>query len=176
MLKKFLTLIITLIILATSTFVFAESGNGDTNTDADNTITDTINWLASNEYTIDNGYVLGVKNGITTSEFLSNFYNSGENVRLYDSTSSALVDADTVLQTGMIVKHIVSLEECAVIVSGDVDGNGLVNSTDILNLTSHIIGTSKIKENTINFKAADIDSSNTVTIVDVANIRNIILN
>lgn len=165
--RKLLAVIISLVLLSSCAFAYADSGYGDNNTGADNTITDTIAWLSSEVYTIDEGFVSGVTNGTSISDFVSNFYNGGENVTV-NATSG-------VIKTGMIVSHAVSKEALPIAVKGDVNKDGLVTASDILKLSDHIIGTSNISANTVEFIAADTNSDGSITVVDVINTKKIIL-
>ncbi len=161
--KRLLAIFISLVILSMSCFVVADSGYGDNNTGADNTITDTISWLASDTYTIEDGFVTGVNAGTEVSVFKSNFVNSNQ----------IILDTSSV-KTGSKVWYGSSGEVHTVIVSGDVDGNGSVNASDIIYLSDHIVGTKMITDN-VKFKAADINSSNSITVVDLVNVRKVIL-
>lgn len=168
MFKRILSIFISFVIISMCCRVFAASGYGDNNTGANNTITDTIKWLSSDEYTIAGQFITGVKADTSVSAFISKFHNSVGNVNVLGAAN------DDVLKTGMTVKHTISQEECKIIVSGDVNGDGLITVSDINYLSDHIIDLKKITDNVM-FMAADVNSSNTVTIVDLINIRRMIL-
>ena len=76
------------------------------------------------------------KSGLTVSDFINNFkYFSGE---IYNEDGVTKVSNDDIIKTGMIIKK--GKIDWRIIVSGDLDGNGTINSGDTILLRRHIAG------------------------------------
>ena len=65
--------------------------------------------------------------------------------------------------------------KCELIVrdTGDVDGDGMINSSDILCIMKHCVGTEPIELD--NLKYADIDNSGEINIVDALKLQSMAL-
>ncbi len=168
MLKRTLALTISIIISVLSTMVCSADGYADNNTNADNTIVDKINWLASDVYSVGDEFITNVVAGTSVSEFITKFHD-------YEGKVTVNPDDAAIIKTGMTVSHSVSGEQLTVVVCGDIDKNGEVSVNDILKLSSHINGSAKLKVEDAEFAAADFDSNGKVTIVDLVNIRKYIM-
>ena len=171
MFKRSLALMISASILVLSAMFCAAEGYDDNNTNSDNTITDTVNWLASDEYTIGEDFVTNVTAGINVGDFIKKFRN-------YENKVTVNAADTSIIKTVLVVSHSESQEKLTVVVSGDIDKNGLVNATDIVMLSGHITDTSsasKLTVDTAEFAAADYDSNGKATIVDLVNIKKYIM-
>ncbi len=161
MFKRVFSIFLSLILLSVGSFCLADSGYGDNNTGADNTIVDSVNWLSSYVYNVENGYVTGVESGTSVSDFKNNFIN-GSNVS---------IDGSKII-TGTKVWYGNSTEDAStVIVKGDAHCDGYVNVSDIVIVSQHLSGGAKIPYDTLGFMAADINRSGDITVVDLVNIR-----
>ena len=168
MFKRTLTLFVSVLILAVCVMVCNAEGYDDSNTNSDNTITDTVNWLASDVYEIDEKFVTNVIEGTKVSDFKKNFRN-------YENKVFVNADDAAYVSTGLLVNHLVSGEKLTVVVNGDINKDGKVNVTDITALSSHINGTSILKADSAEFTAADYGSNGKATVVDLVNIKKYIM-
>ena len=128
-------------------------------------IPDNITWLESDVYTISDNCVIGVTVGTSIDSFKSNFKNGGTNFE------NILIDTAKI-KTGDIVKFKGNDEKYSVVVDGDVDMDGDIDVTD-LQLANQM--TYQSVNNSIEYKAANIDKTGNVNVVDVVIIRSLIL-
>ncbi len=164
LIKKIFAVFLALNMLGSSV-CFATDNWGDNNNSDNDNIVDEITWLESDTYIISDNYVLGVSAGTTLNDFKSNFKNAGTNYE------NIIIETDKI-KTGDAVRFKNNDETYFVVVDGDVDKDGDVDVTD-LQLTNEI--TSKSDNNSLEFKAANIDKYNGVNVVDVVIIRSLIL-
>lgn len=120
----------------------------------------------SNEYrlTVDGAYVYGVPSNTSVAEFMTTVYSSAtiqsaEEVSL-SNTSEQYVG------TGMILCY--PTVKYIIVVDGDVDGNGVVNSLDYVKIKLHIKKTSLSGAYLL---AADVDRDGNVTTTDYLSIK-----
>lgn len=164
LIKKILAVFIALNLLGCSV-CFAADNWGDNTNGADDNIVDEITWLESDEYTILDNFVLGVSAGTELDDFKSSFKNAGSNLE------NIIIETDKI-KTGDTVQFNGSDKSYSVVVDGDVDKDGDIDVTD-LQLANEMICVSTT--NSIEYKAANIDKSNGVNVVDIVIIRSLIL-
>lgn len=108
--------------------------------------------------------------------FLGNIVaGGGATVKLYEADGNTEVTEGTV-GTGMVVKVLdgsSTVYEYAVVIYGDVDGDGNVTALDMAAIKKHILGKSKLTGTA--FTAADIDGDSKVNTLDMAAIKRHIL-
>lgn len=164
MIKKIFAIFLALNLIGSSVCFAADNFGDNTNSDNDNII-DEITWLESDKYIISADCVLGVSAGTTLNDFKSNFKNAGTNFE------NIIIETDKI-KTGDTVSFKNNNEAYSVVVDGDIDKDGDVDVTD-LQLANQF--TLKSNDNSLEFKAANIDKSNGVNVVDVVIIRSLIL-
>ena len=116
MFKRTLAILVSVLISTFCTIVCSAEGYDDSNTNADNTITDTVNWLASDVYEIGDKLSLML---LLELRF-----------RILRRTSKAIkkrsllpvagVSDTSFVSTGLIVKRLGSGENFTVVVNGDI--------------------------------------------------------
>lgn len=164
MIKKIFAMFLVLNLIGSSVCFAADNWGDNTNEFEDN-IPDNITWLESDVYTISDNCIIGVTAGTKLDVFKSNFKNAGTNFE------NILIDADTI-KTGDIVKFKGNEEKYSVVVDGDVDMDGDVDVTD-LQLANQM--TYQSVNNSVEYKAANIDKTGDINVVDVVIIRSLIL-
>ena len=122
---------------------------------------------------IKNGYIYGLSTGMTKSAFQSKFI-ACENVELKYSGNSGRF-----LGTGTTVKVISSItgEEIAsyiIIIYGDVDGNGLINTSDLTIVSKAV--KNKITLSVPAKKAARLVSRTSLTVSDYTALKKVVKN
>ncbi len=172
MLKRIMAIVFAVVLLSVSAFCFAEGGYGDHDTEHRDTLDDSVNYLKpvlSSGLSISKGYIFGVKAGTTESVLKTSFVNPSK-VTVDGTTSNQVV------KTGTVVKYNGGeIDAATVVISGDINCDGMVTVTDLTSAWLHISGLSPIGAETAEFAAADNDNNGTVNVVDIAAIRKIIL-
>ncbi len=153
------------------------------NADIDKVITVTVvsDKLESDEYEVrDDEFesdtyriVIGAEALTTIGEFKDNMLNDNEYIKIYDLDNNELTDDDIVM-TGLIIKleiNGVVHDEATMVVRGDVDGDGIINVSDLLGLINHI------RENTLiteypKFAAANVDEDEILNVSDQLKLNN----
>ena len=164
MIKKIFTMFLVLNLIGSSVCFAADNWGDNTNEFEDN-IPDNITWLESDVYTISDNCVIGVTVGTSIDSFKSNFKNGGTNFE------NILIDTAKI-KTGDIVKFKGNDEKYSVVVDGDVDMDGDIDVTD-LQLANQM--TYQSDNNSVEYKAANIDKTGNVNVVDVVINRLLIL-
>ncbi len=118
-------------------------------------------------YSVKDNYVFEVSVETTLSTFVSNF-NTAPTVYLSDGTVAS--DAD-IISTGCYFTY--SGTKYYIIVVGDVDSSGKVDSTDYLRIKNFFLG--KIQFADAEFKAADIDNTDKIDSTDYLKIKSAFL-
>lgn len=114
---------------------------------------------------VEDDFLVGVGIGDTGSEIVSKFNESADYVKVYDAAGAEVTGG--VVCTGYTVNLVVNSEvvkSITIIISGDVNGDGAIGSSDILVVSGAVDGSSKL--NDVFSKAGDIDGSGTVTSTD----------
>ncbi len=128
-----------------------------------------ITLKSSSAYTIDEGYLHRVREGTSVAEVLAQFDNIG--LEIIDRNGNVISDTSFV-GTGATIKlnqNGAVTDSVAVIVLGDVDGNGVVDTTDYLRVKSASLGSYILSE--IEQYGADIDADHVVDSEDYTYIR-----
>ncbi len=130
--------------------------------------------ITSDVYAVANGY-LTVLNATEVTEFISNI-NEGEFITVFDKNGNALSGSDFVpTQARAAIIDPATGEQIAavtVIVIGDINGDGIIDSDDFNTLKQYLLGTCTLNDNQI--LAADITRNKTTDISDLVNLRDII--
>lgn len=125
-------------------------------------------------YAIAGGILRGIKAGETADSVIANFVPSGI-LRVFDATGHALSGGALVgtLYEIRLLNDEEALDALVIIVTGDVDGNGHVDSHDIALIQKYIL---KIGLFTgVYEQAADLDQDGGINSRDIASIQKIIL-
>lgn len=121
-------------------------------------------------YDISNGYILNIKEETTLKTYLENIsIKEGYKLVVYDEGDNEL-SIDDIITTGSKIKFYKNnnvIAEYINIVYGDVNGDGIINITDVSKLFSHISNNEEIKEDYY-LKAADVNFDDHITITDIA--------
>ena len=128
-----------------------------------------IELVEAADYSLEEALVLGVKHQTTVSMLLSRFANEG--LEVVDSLGNVLQDQDYV-GTGTRVNLYQAeqvLDTVTVVVMGDMDGNGIVDTTDYMRLKAALRGTFEVDEALT--KAADVDGSGKLGAADYMRIK-----
>ncbi len=125
--------------------------------------------ITSDVFVVGGDYVDRVSVGTTVSEFLLGV-NESEYCVVFDGTDVA--DSNAPIATGMTVKIMYkdTVRASYVIgVTGDVDGDAIISTSDYLNVSFAIKSITEF--NYIEIKAADIDGDKSITATDYLNIK-----
>ena len=115
---------------------------------------------------IDNMYLDNIAINTTKSQFLNKINTNGM-VTLKNNNNDLINDMEFV-GTGskLIVELILNKVEYTIIVRGDIDGNGLLNMTDILKMGNHIYKNQN-ELNEVYVKAIDFDKNSIYNLEDI---------
>ena len=105
----------------------------------------------------------------TTIDNLKQELGSNIKVKRSDGTSA---DSD-VLRTGDIVT--IDGKEYSIVKIGDSQGDGLINSADLLKIQKYLLGISKLEEGSAYYKASDANLDNTINSADLLKIQKFLL-
>lgn len=125
--------------------------------------------LESQDYVIDrsNGYISGVAAQTTIDRFKSSFK---LNNIVIETNNAAFIATGDVL---MVMNGDTIVESFTVAVIGDMDGNGIVNVSDVVVLRTIILNQTAAG---VALTAGDIDSDGRINVSDVVSLRTMILN
>ena len=120
-------------------------------------------------YKMDNGLLKNVSLGITAKGLASHFDN--KTVKIVDQNGSALSDTATVGTGAKVNLYVdgVLKDSITVVILGDLDGNGAINTTDYLRLKAAIMGSYSLTNAAS--AAADVDGSSTLNNTDYLRIK-----
>jgi uncharacterized repeat protein (TIGR02543 family) len=113
----------------------------------------------------ENGYIAKITPGTQVNNYTSNFvlnYGYGINVE------TVTIDQEEVLYTGgktTITKGLTEYRVFTNVVTGDVNGDGAINSADLLRIRQHLLNT--ITLNGAYARAADINYDNSINSADL---------
>jgi len=130
--------------------------------------------VTSPTYTIDNTskYITKIPTNTTVANFRTGFANG--TVRVYNGGVEATSGA---MKTGMRIEaYDVDgnlLTVYIAVVTGDVNGDGSVSITDLVQINRHLLGLQTITG--AGWKASDVNNSATVTITDLVKINRVLL-
>ena len=128
-----------------------------------------ITLLSSSEYSKNGKTVQGIKTKTTISVLLSNFDNTD---LLVISSAGEALENSALAGTGTKVQLLNNtdvVDTVTIIVAGDTNGSGTVDSTDYIQVKSAFLKTFTLDEN--QFLAADVDGSGTVDSTDYMRIK-----
>ena len=127
----------------------------------------------SAEYEVEEGFVSGVTDRTSVNMLLAQFDNS--NLEIRDHRGRVLSGSDLV-GTGATVNLMSNnqvMETVTVVVLGDVDGNGIVNTTDYIRVKGIFWGL--VTPSEAQAKAADVDGSAKINSTDYLRIKSYFL-
>jgi hypothetical protein len=127
-----------------------------------------IELKANSSYKDTGSHIVSVRDGTTVSSFLSSFKNGSLSV--YDSQGKK-VSAKSNVGTGYRVCT-PSGEARTIVVAGDIDGNGILDITDIMRMKSGILEGSFSGTGNVSMKlAADLDGNSSVDTTDYMRLK-----
>ena len=118
---------------------------------------------------LEGSYIIDVSSNVSANTITSNFEN--ESLQIIDHNGSFVSD-DSAVGTGCKVQIVINgeiIDSLTIIVSGDVDGNGNVDSTDYIRIKSAFLGSLDLNE--AYTKAADVDESSKIDSTDYIRIK-----
>ena len=132
--------------------------------------------MTSGTYTIDkkNGYLSKIAAGTSVSTLKSGIAAAGGTVKVYNGAKEVTAGS---VGTGMTVQMFINgakKQTLTLVVTGDVNGDGKVSGTDLLNIHYSIMGTQKYTG--AKFEAADINGDGKITGTDLLKVNAKILN
>ena len=121
-------------------------------------------------------YIIGIEEGTTISEFISNIENDSSTLKIYNKDLVEELDYTSVVKTGQIIKLIINgkeYDELLLIVRGDINCDGEVNVTDKTIIKNNILS----KEEIIDYRkyAADVVEDNEINVSDNTKLGNYLL-
>ncbi len=127
----------------------------------------------SSSLTIDEEKRLrGVCEKMTVANLVTNF--SGE-VTVFDRAGAEIVDFETYVGTGFVVATKYNGEiadSVTVVITGDVNGNGTVDTNDYMLIKRCCLGTINLPEDSVAFDAADVNGNARIDSNDYLQIKN----
>ncbi len=129
--------------------------------------------ITSNRYSVADGYLRGKLAGETTAALL-NTIPQREYVAIYKNGRA--VSADTILSTGMTAVLNVNgdiKQTLTIIVNGDISGDGIVNSVDLLLLKQHLVRMRNLTGSSL--LAADMNGDGSANSLDLLLLQQSIL-
>ena len=125
-------------------------------------------FTATSNYELDNTYIINVQPETTYQVVVSNFTDSN-NVKIYDTSGNQVTTGN--VSTGYKVEKTASGKkvEYKIVVLGDVTGEGIINSADLLRIRQHLLETITLKDEY--FYAADITKEKIINSADLLRVR-----
>ncbi len=126
--------------------------------------------LTSDKYAIGNGVISKIPCKTAVSQFLSNL-NERSFVSVYNGQGKELSSSDWI-GTGSVVKLKVdglTIGEWTAVVTGDVNGDGVVTAADYVNVKFHVLGKQKLSGKYA--IAADVNGDGAITAADYVHIK-----
>lgn len=117
--------------------------------------------------------ISGISPGITYEEFIGGFYNT-RYIKIYDGNN--VVSGGTNISTGMTIKLTDGskvAQQLTIVVTGDVNGDGYSDVSDILTIQSYILKKSKLNDTQL--KSADCNGDGESDVSDILTIQSYIL-
>ena len=129
-------------------------------------------WIPDNyeitKYTVDDNNICDVSPKTTLSEFKEHIIlNSTGSVKIYDKNEDEISEENYNICTGMTIKIFLAERTVtfSIIVTGDVDGNGIIDIQDLLDVNKHRLR--KIALEGVYLKAGDINKDNSINVIDL---------
>ena len=129
--------------------------------------------ITSDVYTVVDGVIRTIPVGTTVAELIEGI-NEREYIRVFDGDVE--VFGETLVGTGMVVKLMFGStvkDSVVAVVTGDLNGDGKVSITDMLNIKSVLLG--KLTLEQYAEMAADLTGEGKITITDFVQIKAYIL-
>lgn len=126
--------------------------------------------ITSDVYTIETDYISGISPETTVDTFKTNVDTTGTIV-IKDKDGNIL-DSQAIITTGSTLQVGDTLQ-FTLVVTGDTNGNGEVDITDIAQLKLHIVEKRLLTDASL--KAADVDRNGEITITDLAILKLVLL-
>ncbi len=123
------------------------------------------------EYMNEEGVMPNVKEKTSASALISNLAEYGIEAKIFDKDNNLLSDGSRI-GTGCVVS-ISDGREYTVSVKGDVDGTGVIDSTDYLKIKSVFLGGEVLEG--VYFSAADADENDEINSTDYLRIKSYLL-
>ena len=119
-------------------------------------------------------YLSNINPGETAGQVLGRIQvNTGATKKVYKGTTE--LASDEILATGM--KIVISLNnqiaEYIVVVSGDINGNGIITATDLTRMKNHILGRTTLTN--VELEAADLNNDGRITATELTKMKKYIL-
>jgi hypothetical protein len=128
---------------------------------------DTAPALSSDTYDISATGISGITQGTTTTKLLRNI--SAEDGTLSVISSTGAEKTDAAVSTGDFVRTVYgdgnSYFDLAVVIYGDIDGNGKIEQSDLDALRQHLLGVSRLSG--VYLAAADVNHDGEADSMDV---------
>lgn len=125
--------------------------------------------LSDSVYTINSGYLYGTDPSCKVGDFLQEVKN--ENDQVYD-INGTLMTSEQIITTGCTLRLVANgstTNSAEIVIKGDLNGNGLIDTTDYLILKRYLIGTSVIEGSSL--KAAYISDDSNISVLDYIMIK-----
>lgn len=164
--KKLLSILLSAYLAAALPFSVMAEGYGDNNINVDDNLA--TEYITSDTLSIRGGYIV-----LSTSSTVGNIIsklNDSDKISAYGKDGTALPN-DAIAISGSSFKYIdggIILETAELVYSGDVNGDGNVDVTDIVAVRSFVI---KADGNGAQLAASDIDFDGKITVYDVVLLR-----
>ena len=128
-----------------------------------------IKQFEEHQYTLENGFVYGVTDRTSVNLLLSDFEN--ENLEVLDCQGNAITGV-AVVGTGTKINLYENgklVDTATVVVRGDLDGNGIADTTDYMRIKAFLRGGFELNEE--QNKAADVDGSGKINTTDYMRLK-----
>ncbi len=122
--------------------------------------------IDNSSYALADNIVSNVKAKTDLSSFAANFKNT---VKVYDQSENEVDPSTAIIGTGFVVADSASSEKATVIVLGDVNGDGVLSSTDYIQIKSYFLGTLSIEG--VYYTAANVDGEGEITATDYIQLK-----
>lgn len=122
-------------------------------------------------------YVIGSEPQTTVDDYLNSFTNDRSLLHLFDSSGTEINDSTQLVGTKMTVKLIynsIVYDEVIVIVRGDMDGDGIVNESDVYAVQNYLAAVESFDG--YQFQGADVNNDDIVNESDVYSIQQFLSN
>lgn len=126
-----------------------------------------IQEIISQVYTIQDGYLRAIPTGTASADVLNTLQPS-DAITIHKGTSAG----GELAGTGMTVDYTVNGEvkqSLTLVVTGDLNGDGVANITDMVQLRAHLLGKSTLEG--ARAQAADLNGDGSINITDMVQLR-----
>lgn len=123
-----------------------------------------VKTISSDVYKFEGDKITGIEPNTKVEDFKSNIL--GTSIQVFDQSGTELTNGK-VVGTGMTMKS--GTETYTLIIKGDLNGDGLITSTDLSKIKMHLIELRLLEDSYL--YAANVDDDQDVTITDLSKIR-----